>query len=188
MKVEELKLDKAKARELYQEYKKHQHYSAPMDLEIQRTYQKIAQGRTVIKALESIKVAGLNEQRMPKLAIVRADHPHVELRMSQNGSATMEAPGRHRGARGQSFSWPNGSFVGVTNWTMAKAVAPIIPIHLRPKRGLPNYHILWEAEWSRIPPRDPYLLRRIGGDIWLVVAAWDLTEVERAAMATRLNG
>lgn len=38
-------------------------------------------------------------------------------------------------------------------------------------------------------PKDPYLLRRIGkGDMWLVVAAWDLTEVERAALATRLNG
>ena len=26
-----------------------------------------------------------------------------------------------------------------------KASTPIIPMHLRPKRGLPNYHILWEA-------------------------------------------
>jgi len=37
-------------------------------------------------------------------------------------------------------------------------------------------------------PRDPMLLRRLGGDLWLVVAHWDLTEVERAAMATRVNG
>jgi len=64
---------------------------------------------------------------------------------------------------------------------------PIIPGYLRPKRGLQNYHILWEAEWSRGVPVDPYLLRRIGqGDLWLVVAAWELTEVERAAMSTRV--
>jgi hypothetical protein len=31
------------------------------------------------------------------------------------------------------------------------------------------------------------LLRRIGrADLWLVVAGWDLTEVERAALSTRL--
>lgn len=186
MKVENLVVDRDKARELYQQYKKHQHYSAPMDLEIQRTYQKLAQGRTVIKALESIKVAGLNAQALPKLAIVRADHKHVELSMQSNGSATMEAPGRHRGGRGQTFNWPAGSFQRAT-WARHKAFVPIVPIHLRPKRGMANYHILWEAEWTPIPPRDPYLLRRLGGDMWLVVAAWDLTEVERAAMATRMS-
>lgn len=186
MEVEKLVVDREKARELYQQYKKHQHYSEPMDLEIQRTYQKLAQGRTVIRALESIKVAGLNAQALPKLAIVRADHEHVELVMMADGSAKMEAPGRHRGARGQTFSWPAGSFAR-NKWDRRKAIVPIIPIHLRPKRGLANYHILWEAEWSPTPPRDPYLLRRLGNDMWLVVAAWDLTEVERAAMATRIN-
>ncbi len=51
-----------------------------------------------------------------------------------------------------------------------------------------NYHILWEAEWTKIVPRDPYLLRRIGqADLWLVVAAWNLTEVERAALSTRIT-
>ncbi len=68
-----------------------------------------------------------------------------------------------------------------------KAMMPTVPIHLRPKRGLQNYHVLWEAEWEPVPPRDPYLLRRIGkADLWLVVAHWDLTEVERAALATRV--
>lgn len=43
-------------------------------------------------------------------------------------------------------------------------------------------------QWQRVPPRDPFLLRRIGkADLWLVVAMWDLTEVERAALATRLS-
>lgn len=32
------------------------------------------------------------------------------------------------------------------------------------------------------------VLRRFGGDAWLVVAAWDLTDVERAVMSSRLNG
>ena len=68
------------------------------------------------------------------------------------------------------------------------AQVPIIPLHLRPKRGIENYHVLWEAEWRPIPARDPYLLRRIGkADLWLVVAQWDLTEVEKAALSTRVE-
>jgi hypothetical protein len=44
------------------------------------------------------------------------------------------------------------------------------------------------TEWRKVVPKDPYLLRRIGdGDMWVVVAHWDLTEVERAALAHRLN-
>jgi hypothetical protein len=69
----------------------------------------------------------------------------------------------------------------------AEALVPSVPVHLRPKRGLASYHVLWEAEWTKVVPRDPYLLRRIGrADLWLVCAAWELTEVERAALATRL--
>ncbi len=65
---------------------------------------------------------------------------------------------------------------------------PIVPINLRPKRGLANYHILWEAEWHNVVPVDPLLLRRLGkGDLWLVVAAWDLTEVEQAALTARIQ-
>jgi hypothetical protein len=75
----------------------------------------------------------------------------------------------------------------INRWRPAKAIVPLVPIHLRPKRGLANYHILFEAVWEPLPPSDPMLLRRIGkGDLWLVVAAWDLTEIERAALAARI--
>lgn len=187
MNVERIRVDRKKARDLYRKYKEHQHYSAPIDCEIQRAYQLIAQGRVVIKALESIRVAGLGDDKLPRLAICRADQRTVELRMGNDGSATFESPGRHRGARGQRISLPAASFTR-RDWVRSEAQVPLVPVHLRPKRGLANYHILWEAIWSKVPPRDPYLLRRIGGDLWLVVAAWDLTEVERAVMATRVSG
>ena len=187
MNVERIRVDRKKARDLYRKYKEHQHYSAPIDREIQRAYQLIAQGRVVIKALESIRIAGLGDDKLPRLAICRADQQKVELRMHSDGGATFESPGRHRGARGQRISLPSATFTR-TDWARSEARVPIVPIHLRPKRGLANYHVLWEAEWSNIQPRDPYLLRRVGGDLWLVVAAWNLTEVERAAMATRVSG
>jgi len=33
------------------------------------------------------------------------------------------------------------------------------------------------------PPRDPALIRHIRGDLWAVLAVWDLTELERAVLA-----
>lgn len=184
MQVEKIVVDKQRARELYQEYKKHQHYSAPIDEEIQRCYKVLAQGRTVIQAIKSIEVAGLGPDKMPKLAICKADEKLCYWR-THNGHGVFNSGERWPRARKKSF---RASFPSMTShFPEGQAIVPLVPIHLRPKRGLANYHILWEADWKSIP-KDPYLLRRIGGDLWLVVAAWDLTDVERAAMATRVNG
>jgi hypothetical protein len=39
--------------------------------------------------------------------------------------------------------------------------------------------------WNEIPARDPALLRHIRGDLWAVLAVWDLTELERAVLGQR---
>lgn len=185
-------ISRERARELYQEYKTHRHYATPVDDEIRKAYREIARGGVVIKALESVARAGLGDDGLPRLAIARADLSHVHCRLSMDGSATfasVETLHRSRGSKSLRITFPAGTFKGVaaSKWR-AQAVMPLIPIHLRPRHALENYHVLWEAEWQPIPPRDPYLLRRIGdGDLWLVLAAWDLTEVERAAMASRIN-
>jgi hypothetical protein len=58
---------------------------------------------------------------------------------------------------------------------------------VRPRRGIENHHVLWEAIWQPAPPVDPMLPRRIGeADLWVVCAAWELTEVERAVLASRV--
>ena len=49
MDVTKLAIDRDRARELYRDYKTHAHYSEPIDWEIQRTYQLIAQGRTEVE-------------------------------------------------------------------------------------------------------------------------------------------
>lgn len=189
MQVEKIVLDREQARELYRQYKKHQHYSEPLDHEIRRAYQLIAQGRMVIRAIESIRAAGLNEQGFPKLAMIRADAQTCFWNPAwRGGGGTFKMFDRWG-----SDHWRRRN-VTVPNWPAVpdrakngKAIVPIVPVHLRPKRAIENYHILWEADWQAVP-RDPMLLRRIGrGDMWLVVAAWDLTEVERAALATRLS-
>lgn len=184
MKVEALKMEPEAARELWRKYQTHRAYQAPHDAEIAAIYKRIAQGKTVIRALESIRAAGMNEQGMPKLAIARADAAMCYFRRS-SGYCHFRSNDRWAKAMSKNIrvDWPTIK----SNDPDGEAVVPIIPVHLRPKRGLANYHILWEAEWSKTYPADPYLLRRFGGDAWLVVAAWDLTDVERAVMSSRLN-
>lgn len=184
MKVEALtQVDREQARELWQKYQTHKHYQTPADAEIAAIYKRIAQGKTVIRALESIRVAGLDAEGLPRLAIARADLQTCWWHPLQNRCSFGERSPRSRSRKIVDMEWPG---LNVNRW-QAEAVVPIIPVHLRPKRGLQNYHILWEAEWTKRYPVDPFLLRRFGGDAWLVVAAWDLTEVERAVMSQRLR-
>ena len=89
------------------------------------------------------------------------------------------------------FAFDAGTFPAagkrLSNRWRYEAIVPHIPPDIRPRRGLQNYSILFEAEWSRAIPIDPMLLRRIGrGDFWLVVGAWELTAVERAVLAGHL--
>lgn len=188
-------IDRSKARELYRAYKKHRHYSEPMDDEIRRAYQLLAQGRLIIRALESVRAAGLGPDGLPKLAICRADKKVCRFDFGDGGRATMYAEGynvpwreNNKVPNNVCFYFERGSFTRTSSHYGGRSILPPIPLHVRPQRGLANYHVLWEAEWTRVPPKDPYLLRRLGkSDMWLVVAMWDLTEVERAALATRMN-
>lgn len=199
-----VEVDRQRALELYREYKKHAHYSKPIDRECQRAYQLLAKGRLVIRALESVRLAGVKaigtDAGFPKLALCRADAVSCKVSMNPNGSADMHAGDVERRSRGwrqgggtiqsrNCFSFPAGTFPQDSNrrWR-GEALVPVPPLNLRPQRGLANYHVLWEAEWTRIAPADPFLLRRIGkADMWLVVAMWELTPVEKAALATRLT-
>lgn len=192
MKVEELKIDRDKARELWQKYQSHRAHQTPADADIAAIYKRLARGQTVIRALASIVAAGVNAEGLPRLAIARADTQRCYLHHSTNEARFSDQRwGAWNGgrlalkSRRIAVPWPDMPRAkGGGTW---EATVPLIPVHLRPKRGLANYHILWEAEWTKRYPVDPYLLRRFGGDAWLVVAAWDLTEVERAVMSSRLS-
>jgi hypothetical protein len=184
-----VKFDRDKARDLYRDYKKHLHYAKPVDREIGRAYQLLSQGRLIIRLFDSIKTAGLNPQSHPVLAIARADWPECFCTVRHDGSAIYSATGWPR-SNSVRYDLPPGTFQreAPRRAYAARTVPPVIPLNVRPKRGLQNYAILWEAEWTPVPPKDPLLLRQVGrSDLWLVVAQWDLTEVERAVLATRIR-
>lgn len=65
-----------------------------------------------------------------------------------------------------------------------QTLVPPIPFHLRPNGDAEKYFILWEVEhWEEwhpsTAPGDPLLLERIAHPIYLVVAQWDLSELEK---------
>ncbi len=193
METAKITVSRLDADRLYREYRDHRHSATPIDDEIRKAYREISRGKVVIRAIESIRAAGLGDDALPRLAIVRADEPHVRLRPGRSGDADMFAASAHawgrRVANSKLVRFPVGTFPGIATARFEyRAVSPHIPPHIRPRMALDRYHVLFEAEWSPIPPVDPYLLRRIGdGDLWVVCGAWNLTDVERSVMASRIT-
>lgn len=188
MDVQSMNVDKEEAHKLWKKYQSHRAHHTAEDAEIARIYKAIANGKLIIPALAEIVRTGLNEAKLPKLAIGRADEKVVYLSTQSNGSATMSGTAWVNGntARARVFQFKEGSFPGIaTQRHRMEAMMPLIPVDIRPKRGLQNYHVLWEVdEWERSKvPVDPLLLRRHGEDTWVVLGAWDLTQVERSVMA-----
>jgi hypothetical protein len=199
MLVEKITVSRGEAEMLYRKYKEHAAYSEPIDWEVQRTYDLLRNGKVVIRAIESIKQAGLGRDFLPKLALAPATAKACHLRRYNDGRIIMSPNPdfwnmsrkklvmRENTFRFPADSFPKGWQGNYMSQSEHKAAMPMIPSHLRPKRGLQNYSVLWEAEWEPLPPKDPYLLRRIGlADLWVVVAHWNLTDVEMAALSTRV--
>lgn len=183
MQVAKIEVDRAKAASLYQTYKAHRGAHTKEDAEIERIYYQISRGRKVIRAMESVRAAGLDGEGRPKLALIRADAKRCRCTVWSSHLEFYNEAHRWKSNRSHiKVDWPG--LPSSRNDLLA--IVPLIPVHLRPEASkLHLYHILWEADWKTVPV-DPMLLRRIGGDTWIVVAAWDLTAVEQAVLAGRL--
>lgn len=65
-------------------------------------------------------------------------------------------------------------------WATARTLVPEVPIQYRPNGDAENYLVLWEVkEWQLRAPADPLLLESIAHPVYVVVAQWDLTELEQ---------
>jgi hypothetical protein len=168
------------------------------DALVVRTYRQLSMGKRLIMLSETLRAGGADDLGRPKLAVARADQRTARL-VPQYGvgghstprvwyicgeDATVES--RYHFEHSRTYCHP--LWRSPDNAKQAVAVVPLIPAPLRPDANLANYHILWEAEWKHVAPRDPALLKHLGGDLYAVVAVWDLTEVERAALSIRMAG
>lgn len=176
-----------------------------IDGELMRGYRALSQGKTLISLTEALQLGGVDAMGRPKLAIARADEAQIQMQRLRDGSVTFNPEfrwSRRFSAADRVFEFPEGTLPeltaeqeahklpgrwGDTAWNQEwTATLPFIPPQYRPPHGLSNYHLLWEAEWRRVRGSqrlDPVLLKRVGGDLFAVVAAWDLTEVEKLVLA-----
>lgn len=204
MNLEPIVMDPHAARRAFLQYRDafRKTWSA-QDQEIMRGYRALSQGKQLISLSQAIKAGGQTDVAykswdgtktllcaMPKLACVRAHAKICHARFTRDGAG-----------RFSETKWPSPKAVhnvrkfhagtidvGAHHSQQdAKAIVPLVPPQFRPPHSLENYHILFEAEWQidqpPPPPTDPALLKHIGGDLYAVLAVWDLTEVERHVLA-----
>jgi hypothetical protein len=169
------------------------------DAAIAAGYRAASRGQPVVMLPQVMTAGGWFDNGLPRLAICRADASECWVRVHRPWTSTAGVPhevtfsdqpderghvrvGRHR----VQVSMPAPAVTTNAKWR-AHTVVPLVPPQHRPKRTrLHLFHVLWEVEeWTAIPPRDPALLRHIRGDLWSVVATWDLTELERAVLSQR---
>lgn len=215
MKVQELEIPKEQALEEYEAYKevlekpKFEHEQYLKDLKA--IYGHMKHGRSIIDLWASMKKAGLNTHGNPRLAICRAHAKRVRFEKEKDRNSWFlfeKTKYRYEYQRWErDIEIPDGTFAeweettetrgsGVQTWAVKtirnkeiETIVPIIPAKfLNALRGsLKNYHILWEVKkWNPVPPKDPMLLRKLTPNMFVVLASWDLTPLERAVIKGRL--
>jgi hypothetical protein len=165
----------------------------PLYFDLKRMYWQIKKGKILIDIAKIIKAGGVIKPGYPHLAICRAEGKKVRCDYFTDGTVQF---------KDDLSSWKDKDAVvhiktalpSITfnqAWRGShslEAPVPMIPPKLRPKILGKEHFILWEVEaWEMLPPTDPYLLRRITKTVFAVLAQWDLTPLERAAMAGRMH-
>ena len=172
-------------------------------------YRELAKGTPLIDPIAAIRECGWRADSRPVLAIARADLIHCRWEMGRHsrwfdsdtrqykgpwapmewrftGLKAKEPSRTPREGHGKRFTVPDVATQPPGEPKAGRTMVPMVPPDVLPPRGcdLSKHFILWEVEsWDVSPPTDPILLRPIGGDLYAVIAQWDLTEIERAIIA-----
>lgn len=166
------------------------------DEELMKAYRALYRGQQILDMPKTIAKGGLNERKLPHLAICRADKVSCFFETWNNVIYMHhERPRTWREHQLGCFKFRGGLFPAEltdTGWrsknnfeNAATALVPSVPPHLRPD-DLSKYFILWEAEWTKAAPIDPILLSRVNETFFAVVAQWDLTVLEQRVLEGRL--
>jgi hypothetical protein len=142
---------------------------------------------------------------LPRIAAIRADARYVyTLGVEKDGAIRfVDRPGSRPNLVSGRLELPDAGLelpAGFTagrrlEWTNQSwcAMVPLVPPKHLPPRGhasLKSHVILWEVDdwtwhFSPKPSIDPALLKHLGGDIYAVLATWDLTPLEQLVLTGR---
>lgn len=193
-----LEISKDEAREKLAEYQ--QALLAERSAEdeaIAAGYRAASRGLPVISLTRTVAAGGFHPGGLPRLAVIGAEATECFARWDGGSLVFADRDDRmaNRGALVGAHSvrvpvagddQPADRYV---SWRAGRTLVPLVPPRHRPRpRRLRHCHILWEVEeWTPVAPRDPALLRHIRGDLWAVLAIWDLTELERMVLTQRAS-
>lgn len=192
----EVPVEEAKARVAEYEAAVRQERNAE-DEALAAGYRAAARGLPIIRLSEAVAAGGWFDTGLPRIAVVRADAMQCWVTVSGwtgHTSSTGEVV-----FASEDNADNRGALVGRTTVRVpapvpngrtrhrGRTVVPSIPPRFRPRPArLRRCHLLWEVEsWTPEPPIDPALIRHLRGDLWSVLAVWDLTDLERAVLAQR---
>ena len=158
-------------------------------------YEALVAGTPLVNLQEIFTRDILDDEGLPRLAIARADRKQVELNVFRNSIQFDTSVDYTRDQLLHTFSGVGHSKPGWGHDKRRYSLVPMVPPEHMPcaRSGLKKFHILWEVEqWHEtsrlaVPDRDPLLLKHIIGELYAVVASWDLTDLERAIMTGRRN-
>lgn len=163
-------------------------------------YGAVSKGARVLNLPGAFKQTGLNELGQPRLAIARADMDTIHFAPNagpgrwspdrvEGGGLFFKSPYNERATR-QIVAVPRGTFDrAVLGTKYLRSPVPHVPPDVRPTRaGLHNFHILFEVKKWEEYPVDPFLLRHLGGHLYVVEAEWELTPLEAALLDSMRGG
>ena len=194
-----------KAKEEWKKYnslikKRHDKYLE----EMKNCMYQLSQGKSLIDIYKVMEKSGVNKSYQPRIAISRADWKNVFFVKKDSGrgffaGSNTSWPSKsdgHIDLQPQTFmEWPRKNNAegkpindawGIAN-PACETKVPIIPAQLIPEGSLSGYYILWEVEkWENLPEtKDPLLLKRITENLFVILGAWDLTDLEQSIISAR---
>jgi len=203
LKIEKVSMPREKARKLWREYcqvlkTKQKDYLKEIR-EIKACYYQLSKGRPILNIVDVFKKFGFNELSQPLLAFAPARERFVNF--EQEAYHARAGIGRFTNGKrwtGNGERWtgnklflylPDGTFPKIqrNNGLNIRAPVPMIPPRFLPKT-LRNCYLLWEVEsWEKFTPkRDPILLKHISGNLYAVMAGWNLTKIESMIIRGRI--
>lgn len=200
MEIQKIQMPKEKAKIEWKAYNKlvktkHEKYLEDM----KKCMYQLSQGKALIDINKVMEKAGVTKNYEPKLAIARADWKEAFFTKKDSGR------GFFSDSKKEWYSKSNGdvdlppeTFVqwlreknSAADWAILnariKTKVPIIPAQLMPAGKLSEYYILWEVEkWEQLPKQeDPLLLKRVTENLFVILSAWDVTELEQSIISGR---